>query len=79
MNVPSRMPSPRDPPGGRGAITACRLTAIDLATGTPCSIVRCVTRCMIRLRHDLKDGTMYRTKTIATRVGQHALFELRQR
>jgi len=44
-------------PGGRGAITACRSAAIDHAAGTPCSIVRCVTRCMIRLRHDLKDGT----------------------
>ena len=64
MNVPSSLRQacraraiPPATPGGRGAVTACRPAAIDRAAGTPCSIVRCVTRCMIRLRHDLKDGT----------------------
>ena len=42
---------------GRGARTACRSPAIDRAADTPCSIVGCVIRCMIRLRYDLKDGT----------------------
>ena len=38
-------------------IPACRPAAIDRAASAPCSIVGCVTPCMIRLRYDLKDGT----------------------
>src|SRR6516225_2262165 len=56
-------------PGGRGAITACRSAAIDHAAGTPCSIVGCVTQCMIRLQHNLKDGTTVADQTYRNQSG----------